>query len=145
MTGAELQPPAMRRGGALPDAFDHFEGFNAFRQGLSHDDGDFRFGGALVFVKFYKPAVAPVSGPFRLPQNRAARLAEWADDAMQYSAVSDSVSLISVLRFGQTIVGSVVCTSCLARQSYSPSFLLGFSRDSARFFSPIFRMLISFH
>lgn len=85
--GAWIEPRS------YPDALNHFESFNAFRQYLAHDHGDFCLRSALIIAQLYQPGIAPVIGALELPQNGAA---------------SDSLSLISVWQLGQMMVGSVI-------------------------------------
>ena len=66
-----------------PDAIDESERLDVFRQNLADDHGDLSFCSALVFAQFGQPAVTPVLGSLRFPQNGAASLAQGANDSLE--------------------------------------------------------------
>ena len=69
-----------------PDAVDEVKRLDIFGESLTDDDGDLGLGGPLVLAELGKPGIAPVFGALGLPENRAARLAERAHDAVQHVA-----------------------------------------------------------
>src|SRR5437867_10895625 len=69
-----------------PDAVDEVKRLYMLGESLADDDGDLGLGGPLVLAELRKPGIAPVFGALGLPENRAARLAEWAHDAVQHVA-----------------------------------------------------------
>src|SRR3990172_8341811 len=52
-----------------PDTIYQFERFNVLWQGLADNNRDISLRCTLVFPAFWQPAVAPVFGSFRLPQD----------------------------------------------------------------------------
>src|SRR5262249_8438881 len=67
-----------------PNAFDMIERVHAPSQCVGDDQCDVGFGLSLVLAKLGEPAVGPVLGPLRLPQDRAAMLIERANYTLQY-------------------------------------------------------------
>jgi hypothetical protein len=47
-----------------PHILNHPECFNFFGKRLTHNDGDLRFGSALIFPELRKPTITPILGAF---------------------------------------------------------------------------------